>query len=86
MNFGWIRGSVPASQEPGQRLAVELREPRQLDGIEPPLATPAYETGRQCPSVATVAKVLAALNCSAEDFGRYIGPWDCARDGEVRCD
>jgi transcriptional regulator with XRE-family HTH domain len=34
-----------------------------------------YETGRQCPSLKTLVKVLAVLDCSAEDFGRYVGPW-----------
>jgi transcriptional regulator with XRE-family HTH domain len=37
----------------------------------------AYETGRQNPSVGTLSKVLTALDCTAEEFGRYLGPWGC---------
>jgi transcriptional regulator with XRE-family HTH domain len=37
----------------------------------------AYETGKQCPSLATMVRVLQALDCSAEDFGRHVGPWGC---------
>ena len=29
-----------------------------------------YETGKQTPQMTTLVKVLQALNCSAEDFGR----------------
>jgi transcriptional regulator with XRE-family HTH domain len=36
-----------------------------------------YENGWQCPSVPTLAKVLAALDCTVEDFGRMVGPWGC---------
>ncbi len=39
----------------------------------------AYERGRQCPSVPTLAKVLAVLDCSVEEFGRLVGPWRCFR-------
>jgi transcriptional regulator with XRE-family HTH domain len=31
----------------------------------------AYERGRQQPSIAT----LTALDCSADEFGRHLGPW-----------
>jgi transcriptional regulator with XRE-family HTH domain len=37
----------------------------------------AYETGRQCPNLATLVRVLQALDCDAEAFGRYVGPWGC---------
>jgi transcriptional regulator with XRE-family HTH domain len=37
----------------------------------------AYETGRQCPSLATLVAILRALDCTAEDFGRLLGPWGC---------
>jgi transcriptional regulator with XRE-family HTH domain len=37
----------------------------------------AYETGRQCPNLATLVTLLRALDCTAEDFGRLLGPWDC---------
>ena len=35
----------------------------------------AYECGRGRPSVATLTAVLTALGCSAEEFGRHLGPW-----------
>jgi transcriptional regulator with XRE-family HTH domain len=37
----------------------------------------AYERGRQCPSLSTLVRLLKALDCSAEEFGRYVGPWGC---------
>ena len=40
----------------------------------------AYEHGRRCPNVTTLVKVLTALDCTAEDFGRMVGPW-----GSLRC-
>jgi transcriptional regulator with XRE-family HTH domain len=36
----------------------------------------AYEHGRQRPSVATLTAVLTALDCSADEFCRHLGPWD----------
>jgi|HubBroStandDraft_3_1064219.scaffolds.fasta_scaffold12831_2 transcriptional regulator with XRE-family HTH domain len=39
----------------------------------------AYETGRQCPSLPTLVRLLRVLDCTAEEFGRYIGPWGCVR-------
>jgi transcriptional regulator with XRE-family HTH domain len=37
----------------------------------------AYEHGKQQPSVAALAALLRVLDCSAEDFGRHLGPWGC---------
>jgi len=37
----------------------------------------AYEHGRQQPSVAALAALLRVLGCSAEEFGRHLGPWGC---------
>ncbi|HLX09150.1 MAG TPA: helix-turn-helix transcriptional regulator [Thermoanaerobaculia bacterium] len=39
----------------------------------------AYERGRQQPSVAALAALLRVLGCSAEEFGRCLGPWGCVR-------
>jgi transcriptional regulator with XRE-family HTH domain len=36
-----------------------------------------YEHGRQHPTLPNLVKVLRALDCSAEDFGRHLGPWGC---------
>jgi transcriptional regulator with XRE-family HTH domain len=36
-----------------------------------------YERGQQHPSLPNLVKVLRALDCSAEDFGRHLGPWGC---------
>jgi transcriptional regulator with XRE-family HTH domain len=36
-----------------------------------------YEHGRQHPSLPSLVKILRALDCSAEDFGRRLGPWGC---------
>jgi transcriptional regulator with XRE-family HTH domain len=34
-----------------------------------------YERGRRCPALPTLVKILQALGCSAEEFGRHLGPW-----------
>ena len=34
-----------------------------------------YELGRMCPSLPNLAKILRALDCSAEEFGSRLGPW-----------
>jgi transcriptional regulator with XRE-family HTH domain len=36
-----------------------------------------YEHGRQYPSLPSLVKILRALDCSAEDFGKRLGPWGC---------
>jgi transcriptional regulator with XRE-family HTH domain len=36
-----------------------------------------YENGRQCPSFPSPVKILQTLDCSAEEFARYVGPWEC---------
>jgi transcriptional regulator with XRE-family HTH domain len=35
----------------------------------------AYEGGREQPSVAALTAVLTVLGCSAEEFGKHLGPW-----------
>jgi transcriptional regulator with XRE-family HTH domain len=44
----------------------------------------AYERGRERPSVATLTAVLTALGCSAEEFGRHLGPWGLHDSSEAR--
>jgi transcriptional regulator with XRE-family HTH domain len=36
-----------------------------------------YEQGHQYPTLPTLVRVLRALDCSAEDFGKRLGPWGC---------
>lgn len=36
-----------------------------------------YEHGRQYPSLSSLVKILRVLDCSAEDFGKRLGPWGC---------
>jgi transcriptional regulator with XRE-family HTH domain len=45
-------------------------------GITRPMLS-RYEHGQQHPSLPNLVKVLRALDCSAEDFGRHLGPWGC---------
>jgi transcriptional regulator with XRE-family HTH domain len=45
-------------------------------GISRPMLS-RYEHGQQYPSLPNLVKVLRALDCSAEDFGRHPGPWGC---------
>jgi transcriptional regulator with XRE-family HTH domain len=39
-----------------------------------------YEHGRQQPTLTTLVKILRVLDCSAEDFGKRLGPWGCQHD------
>ena len=45
-------------------------------GITPAMLS-RYEHGQQHPSLPTLVKILRALDCSAEDFGKRLGPWGC---------
>jgi transcriptional regulator with XRE-family HTH domain len=45
-------------------------------GITRPMLS-RYEHGRQQPTLTTLVKILRVLNCSAEDFGKRLGPWGC---------
>jgi XRE family transcriptional regulator, regulator of sulfur utilization len=36
-----------------------------------------YEHGHQSPTLPVLVKILKALDCSAEDFGKRLGPWGC---------
>lgn len=45
-------------------------------GISRPMLS-RYEHGQQHPSLPNLVKVLRALDCSAEDFGKRLGPWGC---------
>lgn len=38
-----------------------------------------YENGRKTPNLANLVGVLRALDCSAEEFGRHVGPWGAVR-------
>lgn len=35
----------------------------------------AYEGGREQPSVAALTALLTVLGCTADEFGRHLGPW-----------
>jgi transcriptional regulator with XRE-family HTH domain len=61
-----------------RRLRLKRRETwRQVAAAAgiPPAALAAYERGRQLPDLATLGLLLAALSVTAEEFGRYLGPW-----------
>jgi len=36
-----------------------------------------YEHGHRQPTLTTLVKILQTLGCSAEDFGKRLGPWGC---------
>jgi transcriptional regulator with XRE-family HTH domain len=38
-----------------------------------------YERGHARPQLAHLVQVLRALDCDAETFGRYVGPWGVQR-------
>jgi transcriptional regulator with XRE-family HTH domain len=39
-----------------------------------------YELGRHQPTLTTLVKILRVLDCSAEEFGKRLGPWGCLHD------
>jgi transcriptional regulator with XRE-family HTH domain len=41
----------------------------------PPAALSAYERGQRLPSAPVLASLLAALDCSEDDFSRHFGPF-----------
>jgi transcriptional regulator with XRE-family HTH domain len=45
-------------------------------GITRPMLS-RYEHGRQQPTLTTLVKILRVLDCTAEDFGKRLGPWGC---------
>jgi transcriptional regulator with XRE-family HTH domain len=45
-------------------------------GITRPMLS-RYEHGRQQPTLTILVKILRVLDCSAEDFGKRLGPWGC---------
>jgi len=45
-------------------------------GITRPMLS-RYEHGHQQPTLTTLVKILRVLDCSAEDFGKRLGPWGC---------
>jgi transcriptional regulator with XRE-family HTH domain len=49
-----------------------------LAGISRPMLS-RYEHGHASPVLPTLVKLLKALDCTAEEFGRYVGPWGCVR-------
>jgi transcriptional regulator with XRE-family HTH domain len=61
-----------------RRLRLKRRETwRQVAAAAgiPTAALAAYERGRQLPDLATLGLLLAALGVTADEFGRYLGPW-----------
>ena len=45
-------------------------------GITRPMLS-RYEHGHQHSTLPVLVKILRVLDCSAEDFGRCLGPWGC---------
>jgi transcriptional regulator with XRE-family HTH domain len=50
------------------------RQVARLAGI-PRAALSAFERGQQLPTAPALARLLAALNCSENDFSRHFGPF-----------
>jgi transcriptional regulator with XRE-family HTH domain len=78
-----VTGKERVASQVGQALR-RLRLERRLRasslawraGITPAMLS-RYEHGQQHPSIPTLVKILRVLNCSAEDFGKRLGPWGC---------
>jgi transcriptional regulator with XRE-family HTH domain len=57
-----------------RRLAMKQVAARA--GVTRPMLS-RYEHGQQHPSLPNLVRVLRAMDCTAEDFGRHLGPWGC---------
>lgn len=51
-------------------------------GITKPMLSN-YEHGHQQPTLSTLVKILRVLNCTAEEFGRRLGPWGACRSHDA---
>jgi transcriptional regulator with XRE-family HTH domain len=61
-----------------RRLRTERRKTqRQFAAIAgiPDAALSAYEQGQRLPDPHTIRSLLSVLGVTAEEFGRYLGPW-----------
>jgi transcriptional regulator with XRE-family HTH domain len=69
-----------------RRLRVERRDTHQQLAVRagiPPAALASYEAGQQLPDLRTLRLLVVALGTTADDFGRHLGPWGCAKP-EIR--
>jgi transcriptional regulator with XRE-family HTH domain len=57
---------------------VRQYEVAELTGISKPVLS-RYERGCAYAPLPELVRVLQALDCSAELFGQYFGPWGCVR-------
>ena len=76
-----MTGADRVAQQVGQALrrVREGRRCRQYQlaaaaGITRPQLA-AYEHGREQPSVSALVTLLTALDCTAEEYGKHLGPW-----------
>jgi len=60
-----------------RRFAMKVVASR--SGVTRPMLS-RYEHGRQQATLTTLVKILRVLDCSAEDFGKRLGPWGCLHD------
>jgi transcriptional regulator with XRE-family HTH domain len=60
------------------RVARGLRQKvvARLAGIPQPTLS-MYERGHKCPVLPNLVLLLRVLGCSAEEFGKHVGPWGC---------
>ena len=63
-----------------RRLRLErrfgLKQVAARAGVTMPMLS-RYEHGHQSPCLPSLVQILRAFDCSAEDFGRRLGPWGC---------
>lgn len=78
-----MRSDDRVARQVGQalrRIRIKRGLPRKalarMAGITLP-ALSLYETGQRCPMLPNLVAMLQVLGCSAEDFGKYLGPWGC---------
>lgn len=76
-----MRGDARVARQVGQALRrlrferdIAMKVVASRSGVTTTLLS-RYENGHLCPSLPNLVRVLKALDCSAEEFGKRLGPW-----------
>ena len=59
-----------------QERGLLLKQLASRAGVTMPMLS-CYELGRRQPTLTNLVKILRVLDCSAEEFGKRLGPWGC---------
>jgi transcriptional regulator with XRE-family HTH domain len=78
-----MRSDERVARQVGQalrRIRIERRMPMKALARRAGIAqshVSNYETGQVCPMLPNLVLMLQVLGCTAEEFGKHLGPWGC---------